>query len=48
MISPGDFFFFFFCLKFSFYLAVREVKGGKIAQNEKQQLHLSRAISQEQ
>ena len=46
MISPGAFFFNFFGM-FIFW-AVRGVKGQKIAQNEKEQLHLSRPISQEQ
>ena len=45
MVSPGVFFIFFQILIF---WAVTGVKGQKIAQNEKEQLHLSRAISQEQ
>ena len=45
MISPGVI---FICLKFCFFGLVRGLKGKKIAQNEKQQLHVSRAISQEQ
>ena len=42
MISPGVI---FICLKFCFFGLVRGLKGKKIAQNEKQQLHVSRAIS---
>ena len=42
------YFFAFHFLKILIFWAVREVKGQKIAQNEKQQLHLSSAISQEQ
>ena len=45
MISPGVSFHF---LKILIFWAVRGVRGQKIAQNEKQQLHLSLAISQEQ
>ena len=45
MISPGVFFHFF---KMFIFWAVREVIGQKNAQNEKQQLHMSCAISQEQ
>ena len=44
MISPGVFSFF----EIFIFGAVRGVKGQKIAHNEKQQLHLSRVISQEQ
>ena len=46
MISPGVFIFHF--SKILIFQAVREVKGQKIAQNEKYKLHLSRTISQEQ
>ena len=45
MISPGVI---FICLKFCFFGPVRGLKGKKIAQNEKQQLNPSHAISQEQ
>ena len=45
MISPGVFFFFFGILIF---WAVRGIKGQKKVKNEKEQLHLSCAISQEQ
>ena len=38
---------FFHFSKILIFWAVRRVKGQKVAQNEKQQLHLSRAISQE-
>ena len=47
MIYPGVFFIFFFFYDFDFW-AFRGVKGQKVAQNEKEQLHLSRAMSQEQ
>ena len=45
MIFPGVFFQLFKNLVFK---AVRGVKGQKIAQNEKKQLHLLLAISEEQ
>ena len=45
MISPGIFFVFFLI---KIFWAVREVKGQKIAQNEKEQLHPLRVISKEQ
>ena len=45
MISPGAI---LISLKFSFFGQVVGVKGQKIAQNEKYQLHLPHAISQEQ
>ena len=45
MISAGAFL--HFCEVFISW-AVRGVKGQKAAQNEKQQLHLSHTISQEQ
>ena len=44
MISPEVFYFF----EILFFWAVRGVKGKKIAQNEKQQLNVSCAISQGQ
>ena len=46
MISPGVFFLFIF--EFFIFGTVRGVKGQEIAQNEKQQLHSSHTISQEQ
>ena len=39
---------FFYFFEIFIFLAVIGLKGQKIAQNEKEQLHLSRAISQEQ
>ena len=45
MISRGTFFHFF---KILIFWAYRGVKRQKMAQNEKLQLHLSRAIFQEQ
>ena len=45
MISPGIFLFFLKCL---FLGQDMGVKGQKIVQNEKKQLHPSHAISQEQ
>ena len=45
MISPRFFFRFF---EIFIFRAVRGVKGQKIAQNEKEQLHPSHAISQKQ
>ena len=39
---------FFFFFEIFIFQAVMGVKGQKIAQNEKEQLHLSHAISQEQ
>ena len=49
MISPGVFFFSFFFFFLVFICQViRGIKGQIIAQNEKQQLHRSCAISQEQ
>ena len=39
---------FFHCFEIFTFWAASEVKGEEIAQNEKQQLHPSRAISQEQ
>ena len=47
MISPGSLSIFFVFWVFIFW-AVMGVKGQKIAQNEKEQLHLSHAISQDQ
>ena len=46
MISPGVFFLFIF--EFFIFGTARGVKGQEIAQNEKQQLHSSHTISQEQ
>ena len=46
VISPGIFFIFFFLILV--FWAVREVKGQKIAQNEKWQLHPLHVISNEQ
>ena len=53
MIAPGVFWIFFDILNFFGLLGVGPRRGGlvkrqKIAQNKKEQLHLSRAISQEQ
>ena len=45
MISPGIFFHFF---EIFIFHAVMGVKGQKIAQNEKEQLHPSCVVSQEQ
>ena len=45
MTSPGVFFHFF---EIFIFRAVRGLKGQKKVQNEKQQLHPSRTISQEQ
>ena len=39
---------FFHCFEIFTFWAASEVKGEEIGQNEKQELHPSRAISQEQ
>ena len=48
MVSAGLFFIFFFFFEILIFWAAMGAKGQKFAQNEKQQLHVSRVISQEQ